>query len=507
MKLSVDAITAISVCSPEEVSWKENGSCLVVPAYHKEFPLNSAVLAEEDELVLQALADTEVLTGAAGNCYYLPAPSRPYGGVLVLGLGDRDKCDAESFRRATGKAAALLKKNRIKRVGLDLVNFPELPVPAFVESLNLAQYRFDTYKKEQDKPTPSVQKITLIVGDGVDKAALKKSCDRASLISVAANGARHFANTASNDMTPSALAAAAQKIAEEGGDQCVCAILDQQRMEELGMNALLGVARGSEKPPYLICLEYTHPEATQTIALVGKGVTFDTGGISLKPAGKMNEMKFDMCGAAVVLATMMAVNHLKPAINIIGVVPTVENMPGGRAQTPGEIVRACNGKTIEVLNTDAEGRLILADALAFTVENWKPDCIVDLATLTGAVVIALGSQAAGVLGSDDALVSALIDAGERTGERLWQLPLWEDYEKLMEGTFADLSNIGPDREAGTITGAAFLKAFTGSTPWAHIDIAGVSYGTKNKSYITSKYASGFGVRLLLDWLLSQTEKS
>ncbi|NLN92933.1 MAG: leucyl aminopeptidase [Candidatus Hydrogenedens sp.] len=506
MKLSADAITTITVCNLEEMSWEENGSCLVVPAYHKEFPLNSAVLAEEDELVLQALADREVLTGAAGCCYYLPVPSRAYGGVLVLGLGDRDKFDAESLRRTTGEASSLLKSNKISRIGLDLVNFPELPAPAFVESLNLAQYRFETYKKAAENPAPAVQEIALIVGDTVDKASLKESCDLASLISVAANGARHLANTASNDMTPMALAAAAQKIAEEGGEQCTCTIFDQEHMEELGMNALLGVARGSDEPPFMIFLEYTHPEATQTVALVGKGVTFDTGGISLKPAGKMNEMKFDMCGAAVVLATMMAVNHLKPVINVIGVVPTVENMPGGSAQTPGEIVRACNGKTIEVLNTDAEGRLILADALAYTVESRKPDCIVDLATLTGAVVIALGHAAAGVLGTDETLISALLAAGERTGERLWQLPLWEDHDKLMEGTFADLNNIGPDREAGTITGAAFLKAFTGDTPWAHIDIAGVSYGVRNKAYLKPDYASGFGVRLLLDWLLNQTEK-
>jgi leucyl aminopeptidase len=507
MNLSVDTVTQITVCSPEDMQWEGNGSCLVIPAYQKEFPLNSALLAEEDELVLQSLVDRNVLSGAAGSCYFLPAPGRPYGSVLVLGLGERKKADAESLRRATGEAATLLKSNRIERLGVDLVHFPELPVAAFVESLNLAQYRFETYKKAQENPVPSVQELTLIAGKEVDQTALKEACDRAALFSTAANAARHFANTASNDMTPAALAAAAQKIAEEAGEQCVCAVLNQQRMEELGMNALLGVARGSDKPPQLVFLEYTHPEATKTIALVGKGVTFDTGGISLKPSAKMNEMKFDMCGAAVVLATMMAVNHLKPAINVIGVTPAVENMPDGRAQTPGEIVRACNGKTIEVLNTDAEGRLILADALAYTVETWKPDCIVDLATLTGAVVIALGHTAAGVLGTDDALISGLIEAGERTGERLWQLPLWEDHDKLMEGTFADLSNIGPDREAGTITGAAFLKAFTGETPWAHIDIAGVSYGIRNKPYINPDYASGFGVRLLLEWLLDQTAKA
>ncbi|HOR51794.1 MAG TPA: leucyl aminopeptidase [Candidatus Hydrogenedentes bacterium] len=507
MKLSMDMVTSISVCTAEDMNWEGGGNCLVVPLYRKEFPLNSALLQEEEELVLQALVDREVLTGAAGTCYYLPAPSRPYSGVLVLGLGDRKKATAESLRRAVGKAASLLKANRVERIGVDLVHFPELPVPAFVESLNLAQYRFDTYKKEEEKPAPAVREVVLVVADSVDKAALLEAAERAAFFSVAANGARHLANTASNDMTPAVLAAAAQKIAEEGGEQCTCAVLDQQRMEELGMNALLGVARGSGKPPQLICLEYTHPEATRTITLVGKGVTFDTGGISLKPGAKMHEMKFDMCGAAVVLATMMAVTRLKPVLNVISVVPAVENMPDGNAQTPGEIVRACNGKTIEVLNTDAEGRLILADALAYAVDTWKPDCIVDLATLTGAVVIALGHVAAGVVGSDSALVQSLVAAGESTGERLWELPLWEDYEEMMEGTFADLSNIGPEREAGTITGAAFLKAFTGDTPWAHIDIAGVSYGIRNKPYLKPEYATGFGVRLLLEWLTGRTAQS
>jgi leucyl aminopeptidase len=271
-------------------------------------------------------------------------------------------------------------------------------------------------------------------------------------------------------------------------------------MAELGMNALLGVARGGEEPPKLIFLEYRHPDAERTVALVGKGVTFDSGGISLKPAGKMHEMKYDMCGAAAVLCTLMAVTHLKPAVNVVGVIPAVTNMPDGRAQTPGDIVRAYNGKTIEVQNTDAEGRLILADAMAYAVEQYKPDCLVDIATLTGAVVIALGHFAAGVLGTDENTIAQLTQVGEQTGERLWPLPLWRDYEKLMEGEHADLVNVGPERQAGTITGAAFLKNFVGDTPWVHIDIAGVAYGVKHISYLSSKYATGFGVRLFIRWL-------
>ena len=507
MKMKIDMITRINVVKTEEVAFEDVETCLVVPAYQKEFPLSSAVLTEEDELVLQALADKEVITGKAKTSYYLPAPSRGYKGVLVLGLGKRDELGAETVRRAAGDAVSKFGAHRVRHVYLDVSGFAEMPVEAFVEGVNLGQYVFDAYKKaEVDEQPTLVSEITVIIADDVDAESVGASCQVAALLSLAANGARHFANTAANDMTPSTLATAAEEIAHTADSQCVCTVLDHEKMAALGMNALLGVARGGEEPPKLIILDYRHPDAKRTVALTGKGVTFDSGGISLKPSAKMHEMKFDMCGAAAVLATMMAVTHIKPAINVIGVVPAVTNMPDGRAQTPGDIVRAYNGKTIEVKNTDAEGRLILADAMAYTVEKYKPDCMVDIATLTGAVVIALGQCAAAILGTDDDAIEQLIKTGERTGERLWRLPLWEDYEKMMEGTHADLCNIGPDREAGTITAAAFLKQFVGDTPWVHLDIAGTAYGLKNVSYLKSKYASGFGVRLFTRWLMELAQE-
>lgn len=502
MKMKNDMVTVINVVKAEECVLQEGETCLVVPAYHKEFPLNSALLLEEDELVLQALVDKEVITGKSKSCYYLPTPARGYKGVLVLGLGKRDALTEEVVRRAAGTAVSYFKNHRIAHLYVDVTAFSEVPVEAFVEGINLGQYMFDTYKKaDDDNPSALVTEITVIVADDADVDAVGTACQVSAVLSLAANGARHFANTAANDMTPTMLARAAEEIANTADSQCTCTVFDHEKMKDLGMNALLGVAKGGMEPPKLIFLEYKHPEAKRTVALVGKGVTFDSGGISIKPSGKMHEMKYDMCGAAAVLATLMALSHLKPVINVIGVVPAVTNMPGGRAQTPGDIVRAYNGKTIEVHNTDAEGRLILADAMAYTVEQYRPDVMVDIATLTGAVLIALGHCAAGILGTDDTTIEQLIKVGESTGERLWRLPLWEEYEKMMEGTYADLCNIGPERQAGTVTAAAFLKQFVGDTPWAHLDIAGTAWGIPNVPYLNAKHATGYGVRLFARWLL------
>lgn len=506
MLMKADMATKISIVKAADLVFEADNTCVVIPVYHKKYPISKKILAEEDTTMLQTLSEKEIITGRKKSFYYVPTPNQPYKGILTLGLGEYMGCDAEAVRQAAGAVVSVLRRNQVRHVYLDMQLYDHLPMEAFVEGINLGQYRFDMYKApDEENNQTTISDITLIISSETDAEALGKACQRAALVSLAANGARHFANTASNDMRPESFARAAHEIANMENSQCTCTVLEESHMAELGMNALLGVARGGDYPPKLVFLKYRHPEASRTVALVGKGVTFDSGGISLKPSGKMHEMKFDMCGAAAVLSTLMAVSYLKPAINVIGVMPAVTNMPDGRAQTPGDIVRAYNGKTIEVLNTDAEGRLILADALAYTVDTYKPDVIVDIATLTGAAVIALGHVAAAVLGTDDTVVDELLAAGEATGERLWKLPLWNDYEKQMEGTFADLSNIGPDREAGSITAAAFLKAFVGDTPWAHLDIAGTAYGVKNKTYLESKYASGFGVRLFTHWLLGLAE--
>ncbi|MBW7864273.1 MAG: leucyl aminopeptidase [Candidatus Hydrogenedentes bacterium] len=480
-------------------------TCLVIPLFEGAEKIVSGAVGKECLKTLQALLGKNILSGKAQSCYYLATPGAKFQGLLTLGLGPEGKLNAETVRRAAGKASALLRGHRTKSLYLDLASAPAFPADAFVEGLVLAQYDFNVYKRPAgDASAPvTVNAVTLITHSGADNDGLARKSHRAALIATGVNGARQLANTAANEMTPTALAEFAKGVARESN--CSCTVLDHHEMADLGMNALLGVAKGSAEAPKLILLEYRHPGAKKTVAVAGKGVCFDSGGISIKPAHNMHEMKYDMCGAAAVLCAMMTVANLGPKINVVAVVPAVENKTGARAQTPGDIVRAYNGKTIEVHNTDAEGRLILADAMSYVVDKYKPDALVDLATLTGACVVALGHFAAGVLGNNEPLLQSLVRSGEATGDRLWPLPLWEDYEKLIEGDHADLCNIGPGRDAGTITAAAFLKHFVGGTPWAHIDIAGTAYGVKNAPHLSAKSATGFGVRLLVHWLLAQAE--
>ena len=315
----------------------------------------------------------------------------------------------------------------------------------------------------------------------------------------AANWCRDLGNSPANELTPVALATKCGIIAES--DLVELTVLGEDEMKELGMNSLLSVSAGSVEEAQLIILDYKHHDAKKTISLVGKGVTFDSGGISIKPSASMEQMKFDMCGSAAVLGAMKALVELEPAINIVCAVAATENMPGPNATRPGDIVTAYNGKTIEIYNTDAEGRLILADALAYVVDVYKPEVIVDVATLTGAAIVALGHNMAAVLGNDDESIKQLQSAGNDVNERLWQFPFSEEYTQHLKGTDADLCNIGPAREAGTIYGGAFLSNFIGETKWVHLDIAGTGWGMKGCSYITPKLASGFGARLLAKWVL------
>ena len=492
----------VKVLQSTDAAYKEENACLVVPVFEQGLPLMSAVLGEEDELHLQALADKDIITGKAGSCYYISNVAGAYGAVLVLGLGKKDAFDAEVLRRAGGAACAPLSANRIGHVYFD-ATAARVPAEAFLEGVVLGQYDFDVYKTppEETAAPRRVEEITVLTPEGADAAVLEEACNLTVLIALGCNGARHLANTPPNEMGPAELAEFAKGIAKES--DCACTILEQNQMASLGMNALLGVARGSANAPRLIVLEHRHPDAKRSVAIVGKGVTFDSGGISLKPGQDMHEMKYDMCGAAAVLCAMMSVVQLKPALNVTCVVPAVENMPDAAAQRPGDIVKAYNGKTIEVHNTDAEGRMILADALAYAVDKYQPDAIVDLATLTGACVVALGHYTAGLCSNDDALAEALSRAGEASGERVWRLPLGKDYAKLIEGTHADLCNIGPRGEAGTITAACFLEHFVGDTAWAHLDIAGTAWGGKHIPHLDARHATGFGVRLLLRWILDE----
>ena len=491
----------VTVTRRIDFKFPEPKPCLVVGVF-KDASLDfGKAVGSSDAAMLQDCSEQGLITGKDEERFFLPTPRSNYTGVLVLGLGEREALTAEKVRRAAGGAVESLRKCRATHVVLSLPDVSK--ADAFVEGLALGQYRFTKYKARQEDDTPdaAVEEVTVLCEIGEDVDAISARCARAAVMCRNTNWARDLANTPANDLTPTELARIAQEIAEEvAGD---CEVLDEAQMRDLGMNALLGVAQGSAQPPRLIVMRYTHSDDARTVAIAGKGVTFDTGGISLKPGSHMHEMKWDMCGAAAVLGAMRCVYELEPAINVVVVVPAVENMPGHQAQRPGDIVTACNGKTIEIQNTDAEGRLILADALACTVRTCEPDCIVDVATLTGACVVALGHFAAGVIANDDAVWDGLSAAAGATGERLWRLPLWDDYEKLMEGTHADLCNVGPDREAGTVTAGCFLKQFVGDTPWAHIDIAGTAWGVKNISYLDPKSASGYGVRLLTQWILRE----
>ncbi|MBI2422180.1 MAG: leucyl aminopeptidase [Candidatus Hydrogenedentes bacterium] len=482
----------------------ESSSALIVPAWEDSLLLNGSYLHDNDELALQSLIDREIFKGKAEEHQVISHCAGAYDSAIMIGLGKKNESTPEIARRAAGALCPTLKTLRIKHLYLDLGEYGAFPVTAFLDGIVLGQYEFNIYKETPESgAVPEITDVSVLIGESADGAALEAACRVAVLMCLSANGARHLANTPPNEMTPRALADFARGIARESG--CNCLVLEPEALADLGMNALLGVARGSAEPARLIVLHHHHSDTAKTIAIVGKGVTFDTGGISIKPAASMHEMKYDMCGAAAVLCTMMTITELKPPINVVCVVPAAENMTGDAAQRPGDIVRTYSGKTVEVHNTDAEGRLILADALAYTIAEYKPDLVVDLATLTGACVVALGHFAAGIFSTSDDLADDLQTASNATGERLWRLPLWKDYDKLIEGTHADICNIGP-REGGAISAAAFLKHFVGDTPWAHIDIAGTAWGVPNTPYWNTKHATGYGVRLLTQWILNLAHK-
>jgi leucyl aminopeptidase len=406
------------------------------------------------------------------------------------------------------REAAALAQRQASRLALKTLAFPvddftgqgrqaAAVAGALVEGARLSSYSFRRYKATSpNEEPPHLEEIRLASRSA--SAAVRASVARAQAVCNAVATARDLGNTPSNEMTPTTLAEKARAVCRAAGVRF--RTFGPKEMEKLGMGALLSVARGSAEPPAFIEMEIPGKGAkARTVVLVGKGVTFDSGGISLKPAENMDKMKFDMCGAAAVIATMQALAALRTRHRIIGLVPATENMPGGSATRPGDVVRAMNGKTIDVLNTDAEGRLILADALCYAA-RFKPAAIVDVATLTGGAIIALGDQCSAILGSDDALIRSLIEAGEKSGERLWQLPLWKTHLEEIRGETGDVKNSG-GRAASTIKGAAFLRYFVDDIPWAHLDIAATANVEREKP-LAPVGGTGVGVRLLTTFLES-----
>ena len=416
-------------------------------------------------------------------------PERPER-VLVVGLGERDEFDAERARVAASLGVRQSERYEAETLAWDVPG--EAPIAAAVTGGTvLAAYRFDQLKgedPEEDRPSGPKQLLLHGVAGAEEAVALARAA------ADGANRARDLQNLPANIADPAYLAARAERIAADH-DSVEVEVLGPERLEELGMGGLLSVGAGSAKDPALIVLRYRGRPGSEPLGLVGKAVTFDTGGISLKPSAGMEEMKMDMSGGAAALEATAAIAELGLELELLTAIPAVENMPGGRATRPGDVITQMNGKTVEVNNTDAEGRLILADALTWCAREGATR-IVDLATLTGAVVVALGSTHAAVIGNDDELAAAIGDAGSAVGELTWRLPLHDEYRELMSGTIADLTNSAPKRKAGTITAAAFLEEFVEDASWAHIDIAGTSWDV-GRPYV-GKGPTGFGVRLLVE---------
>lgn len=367
-----------------------------------------------------------------------------------------------------------------------------------IETVENALYTFDQLKSKKDTTRRPLRKIVLSAGSRRELHDSEDAVAEGNAIAKGVKLAKDLGNLPGNICTPTYLAEQAVKLAEEF-DSITTDILDQTQMEALGMGSLLSVARGSRQPPKLICMHHHGDDNSQPIVLVGKGLTFDAGGISLKPAAGMDEMKYDMCGGASVFGVMKAIAKLNLPLNVIGVVPASENMPDGDANKPGDIVTSMSGQTIEILNTDAEGRLILCDALTYC-EKFDPDVVIDIATLTGACVVALGQHASGLLSNHSPLAHDLLNAGRSSGDRAWELPLWEEYQEQLKSPFADLANIG-GKEAGTITAACFLSNFTKKFQWAHLDIAGSAWLSGNK-----KGSTGRPVPMLTQYLLDRCKE-
>src|ERR1035437_1245963 len=418
--------------------------------------------------------------------------------VLLAGGGKPEKFDAAEMRRLSGTAVRFLKAKSIRTVAIALD--PEFAGDEFasaaIEGAILGDFEPDRYKTGDDKK--SIDGFAL----AADKPGLDGAAQRGRILGEAQNFTRDLVNQPANRLTPLAMADAARAMAAEFGLECE--VLDRDAMEKLGMGSLLGVAIGSAEPPVLIVLGYrpANAQGSAHLGLVGKGVTFDTGGISIKPADGMEKMKYDMAGGAAMVGAMRAIAQLRPAIPVTAFVPCVENMPGSRAQRPGDIVTAMNGKTIEVINTDAEGRLILADALTYARRQGCTH-LVDAATLTGAVVVALGYNNAGIFANDDDMYNRFHSANAKAGEKMWRLPLDDEYKEHIRSSIADIVNSG-GRWGGAITAAMFLKEFAEETPWIHLDIAGTAWMEDQKPWI-AKGPSGIALRSLVEFVRSFAE--
>jgi leucyl aminopeptidase len=440
------------------------------------------------------------LTGKKGESLLIPRrPGDDFaaGAALLVGLDEEKEFTVSALRKAHGRVATTLARFGSVATALPLALDGEDAVQAATEGLVLGGYRFDRYKTEEKEDRPKGFAKAIVLG-GVEPKRGRAAVRRGEVIADAVSWARDLVNTPAGDMPPAQIARETQKMAKEVG--LTCKIWSEAELKRGGFGGILGVGAGSVNPPRLIELTYKGAGNARPVALTGKGVSFDSGGLSIKDAKGMESMKDDMGGAASVLGAMKAIAALKPSVNVIAAVPSSENMPSGAAAKPGDVLRHRGGKTSEVLNTDAEGRLILADALAYLAEK-KPTAIVDAATLTGACMVALGDEITGAFGNDDDLVAQIRAAGDAVGEPVWQLPLWRDYKPQIESAVADVRNIG-NRYGGAITAALFLAEFVGDTSWVHLDIAGPVFSEKGNE-LGPKGATGVPVRMLVRYVLDR----
>lgn len=473
-------------------------------AVFKDEKANDGLLKTLDAAVGGMIADvmeSEEFTAKPGETAYFHVSSKSLKArrVLLIGCGERSSYKATQITQLAGTATRFLRSKNVKTVAIapradgDAEKVAQTAAVGAVMGL----FELDKYRTS-DKEKRELKSVTVVI-EGADKKAVQRGADRGRIIGESTNFTRDLANEPGGYMTPTILASRAKQVAKEFG--LSVDILDQRQMEKLGMGSLLGVSRGSEEPPKLIILKYEpsrfRARKGELLALVGKGITFDSGGISLKPGENMELMKYDMTGAATVIGTMRAIAQLKPSVPVLGIAPCSENLPSGKATKPGDILTAMTGKTIEVINTDAEGRLVLADAIAYA-KKLGATRIIDMATLTGAVSIALGDVNTAILGTDQKLIDEVIACGTEVGEKFWQLPLDDEYTKQIKSDIADIKNVG-GKKAGTITAAAFLKEFAEDTPWAHLDIAGTAWGDPATPY-RSKGPTGVAVRTLVEFI-------
>src|SRR5947208_2384671 len=473
-------------------------------AVFKDEKANSGLLKALDAALGGTIAEvieSEEFTAKQGETAYFHVSSKSLKArrVLLIGCGERDSYKAAQITQMGGTATRFLRGKNVKTIAIAPRANGEADKVAQTAAVGAVMGLFELDKyRTKDKENRELKSVTVVI-EGADKKAVQRGADRGRIIGESTNFTRDLANEPGGHMTPTILAGRAKQVAKEFG--LSIDILDQRQMEKLGMGSLLGVSRGSEEPPKLIILKYEpsrfRSRKGELLALVGKGITFDSGGISLKPGENMELMKYDMTGAATVIGTMRAIAQLKPSVPVLGIAPCSENLPSGKATKPGDILRAMTGKTIEVINTDAEGRLVLADAIAYA-KKLGATRIIDLATLTGAVSIALGDVNTGILGTDQSLIDGVIGAGREVGERFWQLPLDKEYSNQIKSDIADIKNTG-GKKAGTITAAAFLKEFVDDTPWAHLDIAGTAWGDPATPF-RAKGPTGIAVRTLIEFI-------